>query len=191
MSIEQAAASLARELGRVRRVSPMDPVHEKEAAYCALCESFPALLRSAGLVQAITYLEAKASRQEKEKLSAKITSETFFIPRTDIIHTSPSGSRTGTKLWRRLFSASAPNPHRRPAHDRPSARRSERLQRARAGLLLDKYYCERPMGDENRKDRKRKYWQTLAGLRVSNPAYQLAFAAGAPCSSRLRHRASS
>ncbi len=51
----------------------------------------------------------------------------------------------------------------------------ERLQRAHAGLLLDKYYCERPIGEEKREERKRNYWQTLAGLRLTSSAYQLAF----------------
>ncbi len=103
MSIEQTIAALARELVQAQ-CQPDDPIHEKETAYRALCESFPALLRSAGLVQAITYLEAKAnaseckalldhfesqftalkllgtSAKEKENLSAKITSEKFSMP---------------------------------------------------------------------------------------------------------------
>jgi CRISPR type III-B/RAMP module-associated protein Cmr5 len=81
-----------------------DPAHEKETAYRALCESFPALLRSAGLVQAVAYLEAKGKgkdneysalldhfqqhfrglklldAEKQEELPAKITSENLSMP---------------------------------------------------------------------------------------------------------------
>jgi CRISPR/Cas system CMR-associated protein Cmr5 small subunit len=101
MSVEQSIAALARELVQSQS-QPDDPVHEKETAYRALCESFPALLRSAGLAQAITYLEAKKKDHDcgtlldhferqftalnlldggkKERLPSKVTSKDFPMP---------------------------------------------------------------------------------------------------------------
>ncbi len=103
MTVEQSIAGKARELVQSQRQEG-DPAHEKETAYRALCESFPALLRSAGLVQAVAYLEAKGNGKvneytvlldhfqqqfaalklldpdKDEELAAKITSENLSMP---------------------------------------------------------------------------------------------------------------
>lgn len=63
--MEKSIAALARELVQAQ-AQPGDPTHEKETAYRALCESFPALLRAAGLSQAVTYLEAKGHNKQNE-----------------------------------------------------------------------------------------------------------------------------
>lgn len=46
----------------------------------------------------------------------------------------------------------------------------ERLRRAHPGLALDKYFDQTP-----ETERERQFWDTMASLRLSNPAYKLAF----------------
>jgi CRISPR type III-B/RAMP module-associated protein Cmr5 len=101
MTVEQSIATVARELVQAQRQAD-DSNHDKESDYRALCESFPALLRSAGLAQAITYLEAKKKDHDcgtllghferqftalnlldggkKERLPSKVTSKDFSVP---------------------------------------------------------------------------------------------------------------
>ncbi|MGA9623024.1 MAG: type III-B CRISPR module-associated protein Cmr5 [Bryobacteraceae bacterium] len=57
MTIERRIAGRAKELvsGQVQK----DAKHEAESKYRALCESFPILLRSAGLAQTVAFLRAK------------------------------------------------------------------------------------------------------------------------------------
>jgi CRISPR type III-B/RAMP module-associated protein Cmr5 len=57
MTMERKIAGKARVLvGEQRETTPK---HEKESAYRSLCESFPILLRSAGLAQTASYLRSK------------------------------------------------------------------------------------------------------------------------------------
>ena len=57
MTMERRIAGKARALVSQRKDT--DAEHKKETAYRALCESFPMLLRSAGLAQAVAFLKAK------------------------------------------------------------------------------------------------------------------------------------
>jgi CRISPR-associated protein Cmr5 len=63
MTIERRIAGRAKELvsGQVQG----DAKHEAESKYRALCESFPILLRSAGLAQAVAFLRAKKGEGSK------------------------------------------------------------------------------------------------------------------------------
>ena len=58
MSMERQIAGTARDLVTSQKQEG-DEKHEKESGYRALCESFPILLRSAGLAQTLSYLRAK------------------------------------------------------------------------------------------------------------------------------------
>jgi CRISPR type III-B/RAMP module-associated protein Cmr5 len=58
MTIERRIAGKARDL--VEGQKETGAKHEKESAYRSLCESFPILLRGAGLAQTVSYLRAKS-----------------------------------------------------------------------------------------------------------------------------------
>jgi CRISPR type III-B/RAMP module-associated protein Cmr5 len=58
MTIERRIAGKARDL--VGGQKDTGARHEKESAYRSLCESFPILLRGAGLAQTVSYLRAKS-----------------------------------------------------------------------------------------------------------------------------------
>jgi CRISPR type III-B/RAMP module-associated protein Cmr5 len=62
MTIERKIAGKAREL--VGRERETNAAHPKETSYRSLCESFPILLRGAGLAQTVSYLKAKSKKEE-------------------------------------------------------------------------------------------------------------------------------
>jgi CRISPR-associated protein Cmr5 len=67
MSLEQEIADLA--LTRVReRYQKDDPDHKEETAYRSLCESFPILLRTAGLRKTIAFLQAKGKEPNEQRI---------------------------------------------------------------------------------------------------------------------------
>jgi CRISPR type III-B/RAMP module-associated protein Cmr5 len=57
MTIERRIAGRAKELVSVK--AETNAKHEAESKYRALCESFPILMRSAGLAQTVAFLRAK------------------------------------------------------------------------------------------------------------------------------------
>jgi len=64
-SIERTIAGKAKELVEQRKEETER--HENESEYRALCESFPILLRSAGLAQSVAFLRAKGAENRKAK----------------------------------------------------------------------------------------------------------------------------
>ena len=65
MNLEQKIAGKARQLVEGQR-QENDDKHESETAYRSLCESFPILLRTAGLVQSLAYLNSKGESESSE-----------------------------------------------------------------------------------------------------------------------------
>lgn len=63
MTIQRRIAGKAKDLVGVRVESTKE--HKQESAYRSLCESFPILLRSAGLAQAVSYLRVRAKSKDE------------------------------------------------------------------------------------------------------------------------------
>jgi CRISPR type III-B/RAMP module-associated protein Cmr5 len=63
MTIERRIAGQAKDL--VREQAEKTTEHKQESEYRSLCESFPMLLRSAGLAQTVSYLRAKTKSKRE------------------------------------------------------------------------------------------------------------------------------